>query len=46
MANTMPRIASHEGMPSVRNPNVTGSAAVITAATGATTPIRPTLRPR
>src|SRR5262245_28396761 len=42
-AQTIPMTASHDGMPSVAKPYSTGSVAVITAATGATTPIRPTL---
>jgi hypothetical protein len=45
-AHPMPPIDRIDGMPWVRNPKLTGSSAVSTAATGATTPIRPTLRPR
>ena len=46
IAEAIPAIAKIDGTPSVMKPKTTGSVAVSTAATGATTPIRPMLKPR
>src|SRR5918993_1022953 len=45
-ATRMPATVAGAGRPSVRNPNATGTVALRTPVTGATTPIRPTASPR
>ena len=45
-ASRMPTTTSADGRPSSANPTVTGTTAARTPVVGATTPIRPTARPR